>query len=397
MQQHVPVPQTEEIEGGETQVIAGSEWKKFRMCRITGTRAGCVVKQSYQSKWKMLRTLHMKPSSFAQGFMNYGNQNEVHAEETFLHILKKSELVSEWKDAVHSNPGLFLDHEMPWASASPDGMLELTTEVDGVRVQRRAILEWKCPASKKNRYLTVEELKAKGHIYDITNHKSYDGPLPLPTQYHSQTQWNMGLGKGECCIFGSWISASSPTTELLCKNEHGECWSTPSGSMNLTKFNFKPDWFANAKAEGYKFWRQTMLRHEILVELGYLLPGELETDIEVQNTTEKEEKVEEVEEGEKEEEDKMEEDEGEKEEEKEEKEEEEEVMVTPETVTTDDATAATDATEELVTPETATTDDATTTTTDELETSPEPEKKRCKMAEDDTETTGCNAMSSETA
>jgi len=264
--------------GGDT---ATKEWLGLRKYRITGTRAPCVLGLGYDSSTQLLKKLDVPMPSFVRRLCQWGTENEKNAVAAFEEVRVTNSFGEEWGSGADVTfPGLLLREEWPWASGSPDGML--ASRLTG----RRAMLEFKCPGAKAKKHMTIEEVKEKGVIYDIKSSKAEAGmSSAVPQQYFSQCQWNAGMGDCDEIFFAVWVQArvsEVAPVEKLGERELAGCknttWTTKWGTLHIVEIHADRIWFAAAVTKCYVFWQEKFLRHCALLLLGYLLPGELESD-----------------------------------------------------------------------------------------------------------------------
>ena len=95
----------------------------------------------YQSKFeKLVETIHYEPPPEAVATLEWGRSHEDTAREAYVNSNSRGEAYQVDHTVVH------ISIEHPWLAASPDGLVEHPSEVEG---RNQGILEIKCPYSAR--------------------------------------------------------------------------------------------------------------------------------------------------------------------------------------------------------------------------------------------------------
>lgn len=254
----------QELQQGDFHAMADVEqgtdaWRESRKHRITATRVGSIVGVGYDDAVTMLRKWNMPLPSYALKFCQYGQLHERDADAAFMAVRKAFPAV--YPPGVVSYPGLVV-HSNGYFAGSPDG---LVTHEDG----SKSVLEYKAPARKSIKDMTVRELEVRHHIYDVCGAIG----MACPHSYFAQCQWNMWLNSACRAYFVTWIAANEPAVRDLGKG----CYATPIGSVQVVEIPYDAGWVERAREKCELFFPK-LLRHLALLEQGVLEPGEVEDE-----------------------------------------------------------------------------------------------------------------------
>lgn len=270
-------------ENQHEQDTATPQWLKLRKGRVTGTRVANIMGVGYDSEDQMLRTLDQPLPPFVRKLCQYGTANEPNADAAFELVREAGGLGDAWKSAVHDHPGLFLRPDMAWASGSPDGLLR---QPDGTL----GLVEYKCPAAKAKRDLTMADVASRGCIYDVKKSKMRGGAkTPVPQHYEAQMQWNAHMAPSPCAelFFCAWVAdreGEACETRRLCDDQSfdgctSSVWTTARGTVHIVRVAPDAGWFEKARVRCGEFWRDRMVRHQVLRAMGHLRSDELEGEV----------------------------------------------------------------------------------------------------------------------
>lgn len=187
------------------------DWKQERRHRLTASNFGYVCNKLPHTKCDTL-VKKILYSNYESRGMKYGRRNERHAIEELC------------ERNIKVKPcGLFIDEDLPFLAASPDGLLE----DDG-------LLEIKCPSSCSN--LTPEEgiESRKITFWSIDRKDKKITSINKKHIYFYQIQGQLHISKRKYCLFVVW----TPHGMKMEKVERDESFWEKHMKEKLEKFYF---------------------------------------------------------------------------------------------------------------------------------------------------------------
>lgn len=168
-----------------------SEWLELRRNILTASNFGRVCKMRPSTGCESL-VKQMLYSTFDCEAMEWGRRNEETA---------RAELEAEVGKTI-SKCGLFIDHEVPFLGASPDGLINDDT-----------VVEIKCPSSAKE--LTPDEaiIKRKFTFWTVTKSGEIDG-VNKNHNFYYQIQGQLQVTRRKYCIFAMWTPKGMKYTTI---------------------------------------------------------------------------------------------------------------------------------------------------------------------------------------
>ncbi|XP_028168468.1 uncharacterized protein LOC114358650 [Ostrinia furnacalis] len=174
-----------------------SEWLELRRSLLTASNFGRVVKRRKASCSNLVKDILYKESLSHVNSIKHGKENEKKA-------LKQLAL----QENVQITPcGLFIDEDIQYLGASPDGLIGDDT-----------IVEIKCPITAFNKSVREAVENKKVSFYKIN--KRGEMVINQTHAWYYQIQGQLHITKKSRCLFAIWTGEDRPLqTEVIFKND----------------------------------------------------------------------------------------------------------------------------------------------------------------------------------
>ncbi|XP_052770940.1 uncharacterized protein LOC128210627 [Mya arenaria] len=187
-------------------------WIVERKMRLTASNFGEVVclKSDTPPEGPLKRIMY--PPSITNRYMTWGTKHEPAARRKYSLIMKK-----QFPDVKVSECGLFVNGDVPYLGASPDGIVTYTN--DGKR--ETGVLEIKCLASDRWKSISPQDCAKDTEFFCILDPETGCCKLKTGHKYYFQVQGQMALTGKPWCDFVVWTLGGVSIERILFDKN---CW-----------------------------------------------------------------------------------------------------------------------------------------------------------------------------
>lgn len=198
--------QAKAVENSTREQSNSELWYRFRAGRMTASKmkSACCTDPTLPAQSFIKSVCYPESYKFSSNVTDWGCQHEKFARDIFTDKLRK-----EHENLKVEEVGFFINPNVPFIGASPDGIV--TCDCCG-----QAVVEIKCPFCKKH-----DSLENASDDKNFYLKKDNDGNLKLNTKhmYYYQVQTQLGVCQMESGYFVVWTEKDLHIEQIVFNNE----------------------------------------------------------------------------------------------------------------------------------------------------------------------------------